>query len=90
MVLVMLKPIESSVFNYIMKQFQNLQIGPDPIFCQTFNETKRLKLPSKDPSAVLWLFVHLSKLSGYNQTGTWDANFSRVFILIICNCTSYL
>jgi hypothetical protein len=78
MLLVILKN-ENSVFNFVLKQYSNLLENPSPAgFLQNFSDTKRLKMPSKDPLALLWLFTHLSRLGGYSQLGHWDKNFSRV------------
>lgn len=77
MLLVILKS-ENSVFNFIIKQYTSLLETPGAGVVQSFSDTRRLKIPCKDPLAVLWLFVHLSRLSGFSQTGSWDKNFSRV------------
>lgn len=77
MLLVILKS-ENSVFSVVLKQYTSLLETPGQGCVQSFSDTKRLKIPSKDPLAILWLFVHLSRLSGFSQTGNWDRNFSRV------------
>lgn len=77
MLLVILKS-ENSVFSVVLKQYTSLLETPGQGCVQSFSDTKRLKIPSKDPLAILWLFVHLSRLSGFSQTGNWDRNFSRM------------
>ncbi|XP_046635826.1 protein MMS22-like [Daphnia pulicaria] len=78
MLLVILKS-ENSVYNFILKQYTNLLENPSPAgFFQNFSDTKRLKMPSKDPLALAWLFTHLSRLGGFSQIGNWDRNFSRI------------
>lgn len=68
----------SGVFLFILKRFQSLQEAPLLTFCPTFLETRKLQLPSKDPLALVWLLVHLAKLSGFSLTGVWDKDYSRV------------
>lgn len=74
---------ENSAFNSVFKQFTDLHGNPTSVVSQNFCETKKIKMSSKDPLAIVWLFAHLSRLSGFSQTGTWDRNFSRVCIIII-------
>lgn len=82
MLLVFLKT-ENSVFGFVLKQFTSLletkPLGGLSYYC----DTKRLQMPAKDPLALVWLFAHLSRLSGFSQTGMWDRNFSRVTLSLI-------
>lgn len=69
---------DNSALCFVLKQFsasfdnQNTQILPN------FSDTRQTKMPSKDPLALVWLFTHLARLSGFSQTGYWDKNYSRV------------
>ena len=55
-----------------------------PVIMQQFGDEMagRIKLPAdaSDPLSLVWIYAHVAKLSGYNSTGCWDADFSRVII----------
>ena len=74
---------DHSLFTFVVQRYSTLTESTSTRSHPTasFAETKKLKILSKDPLALVWLLVHLSRLGGFNQTGTWDKKFSRVFLL---------
>ena len=76
----MMMKTKSSFHSFILQRYQSMIENTTLTFCQDLKEAKRLQLSSKDPLTLLWICTHISKLSGFNLSGTWDSNFSRVSI----------